>query len=463
MSYKDLTEELEDLIIQRLRSLPRAERRRVLDGALSIYSHTSSIVAFRNGGPVALVHERTGRAFSLGGPPAELLADDAVPIPQIPYLDDLLDDRGESPVQHGNTRRPTFAAHYPTTQSSGASSGRRQNSSTYNVRETVRRESHSSRHASSRRGGQGRRSGRILGWARRRHHSGGGSRRQPANEHHRSSEDARHREEYGRRRRSHHDHGHEAHPFSERRESSGYDYTETYNPAGFSSYFTETRGPSGSSSHHTEARHPTWPFDFGTHSRGPGESASYYTQTRSPDDSSDYSSEGYEPSDTEDHHRAQGHGHNRGFQGGPSFSGFRTETRAPGGSSGHYTPPPQSNFHGRRHTFSPREASPPPPPPRSQTQAYPRAPPANETPADRFERLQDTPYGYYDILGVARHATQAEIRKAYRKLSLEHHPDRNPNDKEGSERRFSAINAAHELLSNEGHRKRYDERFGRTH
>ncbi|KAF4303735.1 putative chaperone protein [Botryosphaeria dothidea] len=413
MSYNDLTEELEDLIIQRLRSLPRAERRRVLDGALSIYSHTSSIVAFRNGGPVALVHERTGRAFSLGGPPAELLADDTVPMPQIPHLDDLLDDRGDSPAQHGNTRRSTFAAHYPTTQSSGASSGRRQNSSTYNVRETD-----------------------GLAVATTVMEGAAGNPRTSITEAVKMPGIER-----------------------KRRESSGYDYTETYNPAGFSSYFTETLGPSGSSSHHTEARHPTWPFDFGTHSRGPGESASYYTQTRSPDDSSDYSSEGYEPSDTGDHHRAQGHGHDRSFQGGSSFSGFRTETRAPGGSSGHYTPPPQSNFHSRRHTFSPREAS----PPRSQTQAYPRAPPANETQADRFERLQDTPYGYYDILGVSRHATQAEIRKAYRKLSLEHHPDRNPNDKEGSERRFSAINAAHELLSNEGHRKRYDEQFGRTH
>lgn len=62
---------------------------------------------------------------------------------------------------------------------------------------------------------------------------------------------------------------------------------------------------------------------------------------------------------------------------------------------------------------------------------------------------------YYDILGVPRGAAEDEIKKAYRKLALKHHPDRNPGDKTGGTR-FKEINEAYETLSDAGKRKQYD-------
>jgi DnaJ-class molecular chaperone len=66
---------------------------------------------------------------------------------------------------------------------------------------------------------------------------------------------------------------------------------------------------------------------------------------------------------------------------------------------------------------------------------------------------------YYRTLGVARTASQAEIKKAFRKLARENHPDRNPGDV-AAERRFKAINEANEVLSDPEKRAKYD-RFGR--
>jgi len=63
---------------------------------------------------------------------------------------------------------------------------------------------------------------------------------------------------------------------------------------------------------------------------------------------------------------------------------------------------------------------------------------------------------YYATLGVPKTATQAEIKKAYRRLARELHPDRNPGDKE-AERRFKEANEAHAVLSDAEKRKRYDE------
>ncbi len=64
----------------------------------------------------------------------------------------------------------------------------------------------------------------------------------------------------------------------------------------------------------------------------------------------------------------------------------------------------------------------------------------------------------YDVLGVARGATNDEIRKSYRKLAKKFHPDMNPGDKKAEEK-FKEITAAHEVLSDEKKRRLYDE-FG---
>ena len=64
---------------------------------------------------------------------------------------------------------------------------------------------------------------------------------------------------------------------------------------------------------------------------------------------------------------------------------------------------------------------------------------------------------YYEVLGVARDASPEEIKKAFRKLAKEHHPDRNHED--GSAERFKEVNEAYEVLSDEGKRSSYD-RFG---
>lgn len=62
---------------------------------------------------------------------------------------------------------------------------------------------------------------------------------------------------------------------------------------------------------------------------------------------------------------------------------------------------------------------------------------------------------YYKILGLDKKATEAEIKKAYRKLARKHHPDLNPNDKT-AEQKFKDINEANEVLSNAENRKKYD-------
>lgn len=62
---------------------------------------------------------------------------------------------------------------------------------------------------------------------------------------------------------------------------------------------------------------------------------------------------------------------------------------------------------------------------------------------------------YYSILGVPRTATQAEIKKAFRKLAREHHPDRNPGDA-AAEKRFKDVNEAHAVLSDPDKRRQYD-------
>src|SRR5258708_20680547 len=65
---------------------------------------------------------------------------------------------------------------------------------------------------------------------------------------------------------------------------------------------------------------------------------------------------------------------------------------------------------------------------------------------------------YYDVLGIPKTASAAEIKKAHRKLALKHHPDRNKNNKEAEER-FKEIQEAYDVLSDDTKRANYDQ-FG---
>ncbi len=64
----------------------------------------------------------------------------------------------------------------------------------------------------------------------------------------------------------------------------------------------------------------------------------------------------------------------------------------------------------------------------------------------------------YEVLGVGRHTTDAEIKRAFRKLATQHHPDRNPDDPQAQER-FKEANAAYQILSDPQKRAAFD-RFG---
>ncbi|MEO6404598.1 MAG: molecular chaperone DnaJ [Ferruginibacter sp.] len=67
---------------------------------------------------------------------------------------------------------------------------------------------------------------------------------------------------------------------------------------------------------------------------------------------------------------------------------------------------------------------------------------------------------FYEVLGVTKNATQEEIKKAYRKVAMQHHPDRNPGDK-ASEEKFKEAAAAYEILNDSDKKAQYD-RFGHS-
>jgi len=63
---------------------------------------------------------------------------------------------------------------------------------------------------------------------------------------------------------------------------------------------------------------------------------------------------------------------------------------------------------------------------------------------------------YYKILNIEKTASQDDIKRAYRKLALLYHPDKNPDNREESEIKFKKISEAYEILSDETRRRNYD-------
>ena len=66
---------------------------------------------------------------------------------------------------------------------------------------------------------------------------------------------------------------------------------------------------------------------------------------------------------------------------------------------------------------------------------------------------------YYEVLGVDKKASLSDIKKAYRKLAIKFHPDKNKNDRDAAVQRFKKIGEAYEVLSDSKKREQYD-RYG---
>jgi hypothetical protein len=115
-------------------------------------------------------------------------------------------------------------------------------------------------------------------------------------------------------------------------------------------------------------------------------------------------------------------------------------------SSNDSRPPPHSSKHSSQHTNPPRPSRP------SQSSQRPKTPPPPPLPQSSSGELD-----FYQVLNVSRTATAAEIKSAYRKLSLKHHPDRvAPAEKVSATEKMAGINRAYDVLGDEVERRRYD-------
>ncbi len=75
--------------------------------------------------------------------------------------------------------------------------------------------------------------------------------------------------------------------------------------------------------------------------------------------------------------------------------------------------------------------------------------------------MAETKRDYYEVLGVQKNASDDELKKAFRKLAKQYHPDANPNNKEEAEKKFKEVNEAYEVLSDKQKRSMYDQ-FGHS-
>ncbi|KAJ1481822.1 DnaJ domain-containing protein [Baffinella frigidus] len=93
------------------------------------------------------------------------------------------------------------------------------------------------------------------------------------------------------------------------------------------------------------------------------------------------------------------------------------------------------------------------PPPQRLRGCEPHAPQLHQ----RLRGGGDEAGDYYTILGVERGASGDEVKKAYRKLALKLHPDKNPDNRELAEAQFKRLGEAYEVLSDPGKRSGYDQ------